>query len=257
MAEEQLTRSFLLFSTHLAFRALTGSLVLPFKYLLIRISLRNLCSSHRKNFYIFHNGKNIGLRVESLKSDFSYTLLVLLCPVELWRDDTAVFWEKGLWEVWGPPVDTSLGWLDPERLTLTTQGVPGTWQTWHVSLSSYAMWEVRFLSQGGLGSRATAGSVGDFRASPSAETAWGASPLSRDPILGVCAPPHHLLWIAEDARGLSVPLGSQFPVLHGCPTSFPKDTLYLQLIHSNRLHFAGLPRVAFCTSALQLFTHSS
>lgn len=35
-----------------------------------------------------------------------------------------------------------------------------------------------------------------------------------------------------------------------CPTSFPRDrfSLYLWLIYSKRLHFAGLPSVAFCTS---------
>lgn len=129
MVEEQLTGMFPLFSTHLGCRALTGCLILCiFKYL----RLRNLCSGHRNDSsYIFRNGKNIGFRVRRPGIRFSYILLVLLYTVEMWRAGMGKFLRKSNWEGlclegWGTTVDTFLGSLDPERLTLTTTRVPGT-----------------------------------------------------------------------------------------------------------------------------------
>lgn len=117
MVEKQLNRLFPLFSTHLGFRALTGSLIFPLKYLQVRIRLRNLCLSHRKDSYVFHNGENIGPNIggPGIMSQVYLTSFVIYCRnVERWMAYMAKFSERKITgkvfvqKVWGPTIGTYL-----------------------------------------------------------------------------------------------------------------------------------------------------
>lgn len=204
MTEEQLTSLLPLFSTHLGFRALTISSILPFKYL--RISWGTYAQTIGKTLTFFIMDRILDLGSEDLESDFSYTLPVLLHTIEMWRDGMAKFsgrkltGKTSIWEVWGSIVLTYLGWLDPERLLLTTQRVPGTVVDLECQFIKLCYVGRQILmKRRAWGVESQPKNADDFRKSTLAKIAWGTSPLYREPCqrdrtLGFCG--HHAISIS-------------------------------------------------------------